>query len=65
MNISYKSIVSDSDMIKNYKSCRNKAERMGRITIMKDNEPDAVLLSVNEYEQISAFIEYVEDHEDR
>ena len=53
-------IVSNSDMLKNYKNCREKAEGLGKIFILKNNEPDAVLLSVSEYERLSGFIEYAE-----
>ena len=60
MNISTKSIVSNSDMIKNYKNCRKMAEDMGKIFILKNNQPDAVLFSIAEYERISIFIEYME-----
>jgi hypothetical protein len=60
MNISTNSIVSNSDMIKNYKACRQKAESMGKIFILKNNQPDAVLFSINEYERLAAFIEYME-----
>jgi PHD/YefM family antitoxin component YafN of YafNO toxin-antitoxin module len=60
MNISMKAIVSNSDMIKNYKSCREKAEDFGKIFILKNNQPDAVLFSVTEYERLSMFIEYME-----
>ena len=60
MNISSKSIVSNSDMIKNYKNCRKMAEDMGKVFILKNNQPDAVLFSIAEYERISTFIEYME-----
>ena len=66
MNISSNSIVSNSDMIKNYKSCRIKADSYGKILILKNNQPDAVLFSIVEYERLSALIESVEsldDHE--
>ena len=61
MNITSKSIVSNSDMIKNYKSCRLKADSYGKITILKNNQPDAVLFSIAEYERLSLFIEYIEN----
>lgn len=61
MNITTKSIVSNSDMIKNYKSCRVKADDCGKIIILKNNQPDAVLFSITEYERLSAFIEYIEN----
>ena len=60
MNISTKSIVSNSDMIKNYKTCRNMAETNGKLFILKNNQPDAVLFSMKEYERIADFIEYME-----
>jgi prevent-host-death family protein len=63
MKITTKMIVSNSDMIKNYKDCRNKAEELGKIFILKNNRPDAVLLSIDEYENLSAVIEYLENFE--
>lgn len=65
MNISTKSIVSNSDMIKNYKACREKAQINGKIFILKNNQPDAVLFSIDEYERLSVFIEYMESMEDK
>jgi len=61
MKISTKSIVSNSDMIKNYKTCREKAEVRGRIYILKNNQPDAVLFSISEYEKLSTILEHLED----
>lgn len=63
MNISTKAIVSNSEMIKNYKSCREKAENFGKIFVLKNNQPDAVLFSIDEYERLSIFIEYLESLE--
>jgi PHD/YefM family antitoxin component YafN of YafNO toxin-antitoxin module len=60
MNISTKAIVSNSEMIKNYKACREKADSYGKILILKNNQPDAVLFSIGEYEKFSVFIEYLE-----
>ncbi len=60
MKISTKAIVSNSEMIKNYKSCREKAESFGKIFVLKNNQPDAVLFSVAEYERLSPFIEYLD-----
>ena len=60
MIITTKSIVSSSDMIKNYKRCREMAEANGRIYILKNNQPNAVLFSITEYERISALLERVE-----
>ena len=64
MNISTKMIVSNSDMIKNYKNCREMAERLGKIFILKNNQPDAVLFSIAEYERVAVFLEYLESLEE-
>jgi len=47
-------------MIKNYKACREKAEIFSKVFILKNNQPDAVLFSITEYERLSVFIEYLE-----
>lgn len=65
MNISTKAIVSNSDMIKNYKTCREKAEGFGKIFVLKNNQPDAVLFSIAEYERLSVFVEYLESLEEK
>ncbi len=65
MNIKAKAIVSNSDMIKNYKDCRDKAEGFGKIFILKNNQPDAVLFSINEYERLFEVIEYLECLEEK
>ena len=64
MNISTKAIVSNSEMIKNYKDCRERAESFGKIFILKNNQPDAVLFSIAEYERLSIFMEYLESLEE-
>ena len=65
MKISTTAIVSNSEMIKNYKACREKAESLGKIFVLKNNQPDAVLFSFNEYERISVFIEYLESLDEK
>lgn len=65
MNISTKAIVSNSEMIKNYKTCREKAENYGKIFILKNNQPDAVLFSITEYKRLSEFIEYLESLDEK
>ena len=65
MNISTRAIVSNSEMIKNYKACRDKAESLGKIFILKNNQPDAVLFSISEYQRLAAFIEYFENLEEK
>lgn len=64
MNISTKMIVSNSEMIKNYKACREKAENLDKIFILKNNQPDAVLISIKEYERFSVFMEYLDSLEE-
>ncbi len=65
MNISTKDMVSNSEMIKNYKTCRERAEISGRLFILKNNQPDAVLFSITEYEKLSVFIEYMESLDEK
>jgi len=65
MKILTKAIISNSDMIKNYKACREKAESLGKIFVLKNNQPDAVLFSVAEYEKLSVVIEYLESLEEK
>ena len=60
MKISTDAIVSNSDMIKSYKSCRDKAECCGKVFVIKNNQPDAVLISAVEYEKLSLLIEYMD-----
>ena len=64
MMIASKAIVSNSDMIKNYKACREKAEELGKVFILKNNQPDAVLLSIKEYQRLSGIIEYLDRMEE-
>ena len=64
MNILTKAIVLNSEMIKNYKTYRIKAESFGKIYVLKNNQPDAVLFSITEYERLSVFIEYLESLEE-
>jgi len=65
MNILTKSIVSNTEMIKKYKNCREKAERYGKIFVLKNNQPDSVLFSINEYEKLSVLIEHLESFEEK
>ncbi|MCE5196341.1 MAG: hypothetical protein LLG09_04330 [Negativicutes bacterium] len=60
MKILTEAIVSNSEMIKKYKDCRAKAERLGKIFILRNNQPDAVLFSIAAYEKFSVPIEYLE-----
>lgn len=62
MNIFSNAIVSNTDMIKNYKICREKAETYGSAFVLKNNQPDAVLFSISKYERLADLIEYVESH---
>lgn len=64
LKIRTKLLVSNSDIIKNYKTCREKAETHGKIFIFKNNQPDAVLFSITEYERLSKVIELTEGFEE-
>ncbi len=63
--MSTSAIVSNSDMIKNYKACREKAESLGKVFVLKNNQPDAVLFSLTEYKRISGLVEYLESLEEK
>ncbi len=65
MNISTNAMVSNSEMIKNYKTCREKAEKFGKIFVLKNNKPDAVLLSIDEYEKLLVLIEHLESLDEK
>ncbi|MBN7773576.1 type II toxin-antitoxin system prevent-host-death family antitoxin [Clostridium aminobutyricum] len=65
MNILTKAIVSNSEMIKNYKTCREKAEEFGKIFILKNNKPDAVLFSIDEYEKLLELIEHLKSLQEK
>lgn len=65
MKVLTSAIVSNSDMIKNYRVCREKAETFGKIFVLRNNQPDAVLFSVTEYERLSEILEYLESLEDK
>jgi len=65
MNIPTNAIISNTEMIKNFKSCRDKAETYGKIFILKNNQPDSVLFSIREYEKLSVFIEYMESLDEK
>ena len=60
MKILKDEIVSNSDVTKNYKACRLTAEKWGKVFVFKNNEPDAVLFSIDKYAKLSALIEYAE-----
>ena len=60
MKISTNAIVSNSEMIKGYKACREKAEVCGKIFVLKNNQPDAVLISASQYEKLSVLIDYID-----
>ena len=55
----------NSDMIKDYRICSQRAEQFGKIFILKNNQPDAVLFSIAEYERLSEIIEHLESLEDK
>jgi hypothetical protein len=60
MKIFKEGIVSNSDMIKNYRTCRERAENIGRLYVFKNNQLDAVLFSLIEFEKLTPILEYFE-----
>jgi len=60
MKIPKEAIVSNSDIIKNYKSQRDKAEIIGKLFVFKNNQPDAVLFSISEFEKIADLLELID-----
>jgi PHD/YefM family antitoxin component YafN of YafNO toxin-antitoxin module len=53
-------IVSNSDIIKYYKAQRDRVEIHGKLFIFKNNQPDAVLFSIDAYEKVSDYLELLE-----
>lgn len=64
MKIIKSAIVSNSDIIKNYKTQRELAEMHGKIYIFKNNQPDAVLFSINAFERVSEVLEAIENSDE-
>ncbi len=52
MKILSEEIVSSTDIIKNYTSCREKTKELGKTFIFKNNSPDMVLMDIEEYERV-------------
>lgn len=61
LKISTDAIVTNSEIIKKYRSVREKAELRGKVFILKNNRPDAVLYSIAAYKRFSVLIEHVEE----
>ena len=57
-------IVTNSEIVKNYKACREKAEKYGKIFIWKNSQPDAVLFSIERYKKLAPVLDYVENLSD-
>ena len=49
--------------LKNYKAGREKVEKFGDIFVLKNNQSDAVLLSITKYKRLLVLIEYLESLE--
>ncbi len=64
MKIPRRAIVSNSDIIKNYKTQRNNAEALGKLIIFKNNKPDAVLFSISAFDRIAELLEEIETMND-
>jgi hypothetical protein len=61
MKIPKQAIVSNSDIIKNYKTQRERAQVIGKLFVFKNNQPDAVLFSMTEFERVAELLELI-DH---
>jgi PHD/YefM family antitoxin component YafN of YafNO toxin-antitoxin module len=60
VKIELRSIVTVSDMRKNYKACREKAQTMGKVYIFKNNRADAVLSSIDDYRKLELVLDHIE-----
>lgn len=60
MKIPKNAIVSNSDIIKNYKSQRDRVQTIGKLFIFKNNQPDAVLFSIDAYDKVADYLELLE-----
>ncbi len=63
MTIIKDEILSTTDVIKNFASCRNKTKEMSRTVIFKNNKPDLVMLDIEEYEKMLTLLSVLEDYE--
>jgi PHD/YefM family antitoxin component YafN of YafNO toxin-antitoxin module len=64
MKIPRRAIVSNSDIIKNYKTQRNNAESLGKLIIFKNNKPDAVLFSISAFDRVAEILEEIDTMDD-
>lgn len=53
-------ILSNSDIIKNYKSQRDRVEITGKLFISKYNQPDTVFFSIDAYDKVAVYLELLE-----
>jgi len=60
VKIELRSVVTVSDMRKNYKACREKAQLMGKVYIFKNNRADAVLSSIDEFRKLEIVLDHIE-----
>lgn len=60
MKILTENIISSTDIIKNYKNCREKTKKHGETIIFKNNVPDMVLIDVRRYEEMKEIIDEIE-----
>ncbi len=40
MKVLVRELVSNSEMTKSYRACRDKAERFGKVFVLKNNKPE-------------------------
>lgn len=60
MKILDEEIISNTDIVKEYKTCRDKAKKFGKAFIFKNNTPDMVLVDIDLYKKFEALMEEAE-----
>lgn len=52
LNCINKQLVSKSDLLRNYNSCKEKIDEYGEVIVLTNNKPDAVMMDVERYEML-------------
>lgn len=63
MKISINEIISSTEVMKNFSTCREKTKELGKTFIFKNNQPDLVLMDIEEYKLIYALYTFLEEEE--
>ena len=54
-------IISATEMVKNFASCREKAKENSKMIIFKNNKPDLALVDIDKFEKMIDRIELLEE----